>query len=1150
MIFVADLPTPRLTGLPRLAKKQPKKPASPPKANTKSLASPPKLKAKSLASPPKPKAKSLASPPKSKAASLPSSTAATSSAPNAEADLTLSDSSLSALSSDEDSDAEHASPKPTAAQKGKGKAPVVPLAFPFLLNPASLPALPALPPLPPLPKTAPKPIPGPSAPPTSTVSGSAASKPAASTSSTSAAPRPAKPVATSSSTPASKPSITSTPQSSKPSSAANSTSKARTRSRKDAPVPSPSTAAPRPKAATPKPASAHGSGPASTSDGSYAPHVATSRSTPSAPQRTSLRQVLALSLQEADEQAKSPAMSRENSSENKADEAPEPAFVSGRGKGLPQVLAELERKERERVHEMEREKERERAKALERVRQKSKGQERQRFDDVSELELDGEEGMSASSVLSDVEGEETSSDELELQKEEERLLRAEFERKARRRRGNDAMQVDQDTTDDEDIAEAWDRNVRAMERLRRRGDGESLGLDTSLQDEHDVDEDSDLAVTEIPPGNGLGVVTWSDYEYEEDEDEDDEVEGEVADATAVAEALAEDAQEPDVGDETLAAKFEDELERLFALSEAVVGPVQSGEYDLGNMWLEALSDLEDGTEADDQGGSGEDEDEDDTDAEMIFGPDGELKKLFGRRKKRRRSAVDSSAGESDGDEEGLSSNDVYEDDDAELDDIELVRIGVALEEAEALRRRRVGEEGNDADYDEDLTSVYATEDEATDSSCSETDIYRYAPRTSSLSALQTPTTVELASLNADPFSANPAPRKSSKNRSKQQKGKAKAPLPAIPESVVSQVSAAVAKSPHRRGPILGSFEPAKRVGTDMPAPLKVIVIDESGVPAPSPFSAPRKTKRRIVRVFPRHTSNSSSNSLLQLDSTSSRRIRADSRFSSTSGTSGAESADMASNVGSPVLANVDFGFDFDSVLHESLLVDEEMRDGDGTSSETDANGATTDGGGASSKAGTPLSDFSRWSRIPIGAFRSRTVGAAGSSAPSQVFAANAAASGKVKKSNVKKDSKKGAAAMLRDRKAAAKLDHTLGSPGQAASTSKKSIASRMLTSPVLAPVIRRSSATSASNVTNATPSVPSAKKAKRSRRATPASSTRGTSPSKTRSRAASSLDAGLTAAATASALTAPTASLPPLHSPLFRSVTDSALPPPSSFQLD
>ncbi|BGO89117.1 hypothetical protein NBRC10512_003559 [Rhodotorula toruloides] len=1123
----------RLSGLPRISKTKPKKPASPLKAKAKSLASPPKSKAKSLASPPKPNTRSLASPPKLKAAPLPA-LSSNPSTPTAAVDLSLSDSSLSALSSDEsdDSDEELASPKLMAAQKqkGKGKAPATPLAFPFLFNPASLPALPALPPLPPLPKKAPKPAPGPSAP-------SKQAKPVASTSSApkppvskSSAPAPApkstKPAASTSSTPASKPSTTSTAQSSKPSSAAASAPKARSRSRNDPPVASTSTAAlPKPKAVTPKPASTHASSNASTSDGSYAPHIATARSTPSAPQRTSLRQVLALSLQEAEEKAKSPAMSRENSSEGgkKEPEQPKPAYVPGRGKGLPQVLAELERKEREKAYELEREREKE----------QSKGKERERFDDVSELELDAEDGMSASSVLSDVEGEETSSDELELQKEEERLLRAEFERKARRRRGSDAMDVDDETTDEEDLAGAWERNVRALERLRRRGGGDDFALDTSLQGEQDEDEDSDLAVTEIPPGNGFGVVTWSDYEFEE-EDEDDEEEGDEEETTAVAETPADDAEEPDLGEETLAAKFEDELERLFALSEAVVGPVQNGEYDLGNMWLEALSDVEEGTEADDESDSGDDEDEDDIDAEMIFGPDGELKKLFGRRRKRRHSAVESSAGESDDDEAELSSEDDAAGDEAQLDDIELVRIGVALEQAESLRRLKVGEEGNDADYDEDATSVYDTEDEATDSSCSETDIYRYAPRTSSLSALQTPTTVELASLNdPDSSAAKPASRDPSTSRARQHKGRSKAPLAVIPESIVSQVSAAVAKSPHRRGPLLGAFEPVQRTEDAPVAPLKVIVIDESGVPAPSPFSATRKTNRRV------------------LDSTPSRRIRADSRFSSTSGTSGAESADMGSNIGSPVLANVDFGFDFDSVLHESVLVDAEMRDENGTSSETDANGATTDGGAGSSKPGAALSDFSRWSRIPIGAFRSRTTGAAGSSAPSQVFAANVAASaGKNKRSSGKADRQRGATAMLRDRKAAAKLDHTLGSPGHAATTSKRSIASRMLTSPVLAPVIRATTTAASSDTKNGVSSGPSAKKAKRSRRSTPAASTRGKSPSRSRSRATSTADVGLSASTTSSALTAPTASLPPLHSPLFRSVTDSVLPNPSSFRLD
>lgn len=281
-------------------------------------------------------------------------------------------------------------------------------------------------------------------------------------------------------------------------------------------------------------------------------------------------------------------------------------------------------------------------------------------------------------------------------------------------------------------------------------------------------------------------------------------------------------------------------------------------------------------------------------------------------------------------------------------------------------------------------------------------------------------------------------------------------------------------------------------------------------------------------------------------------------MSTTSGTSGAESAaDIGSNIGSPVLANVNLGFDFDSVLHESVL-EGGAEDSGASSSDSDAEATATDGGATSAtpKAASALSDFSRWSRIPIGAFRSRTMGASSTSAPSQVFHAKAAASEKGRR---KKASKKAsgsgaqiATSILRDYKAVASLNHTLGSPGQAASTSKRSITSRMLTSPVLAPVIRGSKSASVARSGAADSSGAAGKKTKRSKRSAPSGSVRSKSPAaRSRSRQASlsgpsgaAMSAGGSAGAT---LTAPTANLPPLHSPLFRTVS---MPEPSSFRLN
>ncbi|GAA5997962.1 uncharacterized protein JCM10292_002225 [Rhodotorula paludigena] len=959
-------------------------------------------------------------------------------------------------------------------------------AAPILFGGAgSLPALPALPSLPALPPLPPKP----SASASTKAQAPAPAKPAA------PAPPPAPPSASTSTAP--KPSVTTKP---------------RPRPRTGAPTSS----APKP----PKPAASNAPGSGGGDSASYIPHHGGS-SRSATPQRMSLRQVLALSLQEAEAQsAKSASETGGTSTRENSPDAMELSRAAmgerakgkgkgkGKGKAADATAAGADRK----------------------------GKGKERLSDVSDLELDEADDESELSSLTDDEDDEGDVAMAHgLEKEEERALRAELERKRRRRSaasdGNVRGHDDDATDEDDDLAGAWDRNVRAMERLHRRRESGGAGADISLDASfgQDEDEDSDLAVTDMPPGNGFGVVTWSDYEFDEDEEEEEEEEEDVLTAAlAATEAEQPVAREPG----TLAGQFEDELEQLFALSEAVVGPIRQGEHDLGDMWLEALSDLEE-EDLSQLGSDGDEDGEDDIDAEMIFGPDGELKRLFGQRKKRRHSAVDSSAGESESDFDSSEATD---------EELELVRVGVALN-GDERRKRPKHEGGADDDGDaDDSTSAYDSENEQTDSSCSDTDIYRYAPRTGALSALQAPTTADLASLPADSSSAPAKPAA----KAAKHKGKSKARLPAIPEagpSTVSVAAATAARKPvaRRRGPVLGSFEPsAPKEADESGTGVKVVVIDENGVSAPTPFAVPKKSKRRTY------------------DSTPSRRSRANSRVSTTSGTSGAESAaDIASNIGSPVLANVNLGFDFDSVLHESVL-EGGAEDSGASSSDSDAEATATDGGATSAtpKAASALSDFSRWSRIPIGAFRSRTMGASSTSAPSQVFHAKAAASEKGRR---KKASKKAsgsgapiATSILRDYKAVASLNHTLGSPGQAASTSKRSITSRMLTSPVLAPVIRGSTSASAARSGAANLSGAAGKKTKRSKRSAPSGSVRSKSPAaRSRSRQASlsgPLSAAVSAGGSAGAtLTAPTANLPPLHSPLFRTVS---MPEPSSFRLN
>ncbi|GAA5865812.1 hypothetical protein JCM3774_003105 [Rhodotorula dairenensis] len=1081
----ASTSTSRLAGLPRI----PKVPKKAPKRKS--------------ASPPKPKTVPLPRPVPPRPAPLPVPAITL----NPSDDDTLSD-----VSSSEDSDiiVEPAKPKATSAGRGKAKAvppprrpppPPPPLAAANGLSRLSaLPSLPALPPLPPLDRTAP----------THQKASAPTQPPAAPNASTSASvpPTPLPP-----------------------------TPKPRSHKRKEVATPLPSipsssstasVIASKPPvastSATPKPAAprtAASPSPAVADQAAYAPHHAGARSTPVAPQRMSLRQVLALSLQEAEEKAKSEPSTRENSPD-----ATELGRVSAGS------AANARRDRFEQAYGAGRHFGTKPAGSLLHSSRADKGKGKERLSDVSDLELAGDDEMSDLSSLSSYDD---GADAIEvassrrskaLEKVEERQIRAEVKRK-QARRSADAMDLDryaraggdaeaaanEVSSDEDDLAQAWDRNVLALGRLHHRGtpdpefgDGQAF---------FDDGEDSDLGVTEIPPGNGIGVVTWSDYEFDDEDEEDDDDEDDDADdeEDLLAAALADDDADPDVDEitghaQSAAGDFENELEQLFALSEAVAGPINPDEYDLGNVWLEALSG-EDGDGYDDESDDFDSDDEGDSDAEMIFGPDGELKRLFGRRRRHRVSAVEASG--DDADESGESST-------SDREDLEGARRGLALEDVRPVRPEDAALE------EEALTAGSDSMDEATDSSCSDTDIYRYAPRTGALAAVQAPTTAELASLAPAAPSASSKPRV---GKRKCHRHKAKSTLASIPERG-SQPLPATQPTP-RKGPVLGSFEPVQRQPEAAGTALKVVIVDENG-PAPSPFVVPKKARRR-------------------LPDTPSRRGRSDSRVSTTSGTSGAESLDYGSNIGSPVLANVVFDLDFDSVLHQSLLADDDddAMDVD-TSSETevDAAAANRRAGSKTPQALSSLSDLSRWARIPIGAFRSRTTGGDTAPALSQVLAAQAAELSKGKGKAVGRARAGASAVMLRDRKAAQSLNHTLGSPGQGSGApSKRAIASRMLTSPVLAPTVRDPARPSMS-LTRPT----SGKKSKRSKSTT---SKRALARDRSRTNSREPPNAGATAAASpvssAGNLAAPTANLPPLHSPLFRSVSDHQLLEPGHLRL-
>lgn len=553
----------------------------------------------------------------------------------------------------------------------------------------------------------------------------------------------------------------------------------------------------------------------------------------------SLRQVLALSLQEAEEKAKSEPSTRENSPD---------ATELGRVSAGSAAIARRERFEQ--AHGLGRPFG---ANPAESHRRTDKGKGKERLSDVSDFELAGDNVMSDLSSLSsddddaDAVGATSSRRSKGLEKIEERQIRADIKRK-QARRSADAMDLDrqvraggadgdltQASSDEDDLAQAWDQNVLALGRLHHRA-----SPDPEFGDAHgffDDGEDSDLGVTEVPPGNGIGVVTWSDYEFDdEDEEEDDEEHDDDADdeEDLLAAALADDDAnaDPDADQTagyaaTTAGDFENELEQLFALSEAVAGPINPDEYDFGNVWLEALSGEDgdgDGYESDDF----DSDDEGDSDAEMIFGPDGELKRLFGRRRKYRMSAVETSG--DDADESGESST-------SEREELDHNRGGLALEGTRPLRTEGAASEEDAGTDDSEST------DEATDSSCSDTDIYRYAPRTGALAAVQAPTTAELASLAP---AAPPAAAKPRAGKRRCHRHKAKSSLASIPERGAQPVPST--QPAPRKGPVLGSFEPAQRQPEAAETALKVVIVDGNG-PAPSPFAVPKKSRRRVVSLF-------------------------------------------------------------------------------------------------------------------------------------------------------------------------------------------------------------------------------------------------------------------------------------------------------------
>lgn len=402
---------------------------------------------------------------------------------------------------------------------------------------------------------------------------------------------------------------------------------------------------------------------------------------------------------------------------------------------------------------------------------------------------------------------------------EERALRAEFERS---KRGSIVSDSEGLTELEEEDGEGWEANVKGMQRLRGETNGKWNQQDekTTVEDDMSFEDDPDLAITDLPPTGGLGVVTWSDYDSV-DMDEDDE-----------------DAEDGEKAAHNIAQNFENELEELLAISEAVVGPVRDDELELGELWFEEMSDDESGSAADDEseGGGTSDDEEDEED-------DGQGMKLVadGGWGFQTRSLSGSSAGDDSASEMYFSDGDTTD----SIDSDDMNRFGLE-----------------------------APEDEDTDSACSETDYYRDAPGTASLADVQAPTTADLASLPqylfteidlaaldsaADPEKALRdaaaelevaiQQRKAAKNHSSpvrppfvahNSKGKGKM-RDIAEEDEAGTGTDGETTAAGGRTPAMGTFS---KKASGRTQEFNVVVIDGSDTFAPSPFSMVKKSKKR------------------------------------------------------------------------------------------------------------------------------------------------------------------------------------------------------------------------------------------------------------------------------------------------------------------
>jgi hypothetical protein len=446
--------------------------------------------------------------------------------------------------------------------------------------------------------------------------------------------------------------------------------------------------------------------------------------------------------------------------------------------------------------------------------------------------------------LLDSDSSESGSEEEGIMRSEERAMRHEFER------GSEDEESDSDSLN-EGGSSAW-----SQEDEGGAGGGEEEEWRKSLRmgsvgDEDGEGEYDDMIGVDALSSGGRGVVTWSDY------DSVDESEAGIPRLDDFERSQDRDDEE---FDRDVAGEFENELEELFALSEAVVGPVREDEWENGEMWFEEVSESGESEEGeDDEEGDGGERNEARAGRSLVMD-------RWGLSRSRRNGSSgegseDDDATDSDDSMDGLLDSDLGGDttDSLDSDDhVGLIRFGIEVDSSSSSSSSSSPSDDEDDDFFHKRKGI------------------RAAPGTTSLADVQAPTPADLAALPKHLFPSTTSlssPNGTSSDVAPSAKSSidSAAPSPIIidrPRSDSRYSAAAKGKGRARvqdlrteetegddtetetdRSPAMGVFNPTASVGKSGGVPV-VVVIDGSDTVAPSPFSKVKKGRKRLVRPSP------------------------------------------------------------------------------------------------------------------------------------------------------------------------------------------------------------------------------------------------------------------------------------------------------------